>query len=86
MFDIWFGCFMQIDVDLEFIISMVSCQKGPTHHAYAWQIGPFGRIPSICSTPLNIFRWNLDDKGMEDAVEYVCIIFNFPKVIISDIQ
>ena len=22
-------------------ISMVSCQKGPTHHAYAWQIWPF---------------------------------------------
>ena len=22
-------------------ISMVSCQKGPTRHAYAWQIGPF---------------------------------------------
>ena len=22
-------------------ISRVSCQKGPTHHAYAWQIGPF---------------------------------------------
>ena len=21
--------------------SMVSCQKGPTLHAYAWQIGPF---------------------------------------------
>ena len=21
--------------------SMVSRQKGPTHHAYAWQIGPF---------------------------------------------
>ena len=20
---------------------LVSCQKGPTHHAYAWQIGPF---------------------------------------------
>ena len=20
---------------------MVSCQKGPTCHAYAWQIGPF---------------------------------------------
>ena len=28
---------------------MVSCQKGPTRHAYAWQIGPFGRIPSNCS-------------------------------------
>ena len=27
--------------------SMVSCQKGPTRHAYAWQIGPFGRIPSV---------------------------------------
>ena len=23
------------------IISMVSCQKGPIRHAYAWQIGPF---------------------------------------------
>ena len=23
------------------IISMVSCQKGPNRHAYAWQIGPF---------------------------------------------
>ena len=22
-------------------ISMVYCQKGPTRHAYAWQIGPF---------------------------------------------
>ena len=22
-------------------ISMVSCQKGPTRHAYTWQIGPF---------------------------------------------
>ena len=22
-------------------ITMVSCQKGPTRHAYAWQIGPF---------------------------------------------
>ena len=29
-------------------ISRVSCQKGPTRHAYAWQIGDlFGRIPSI---------------------------------------
>ena len=30
-------------------LSMVTCQKGPTRHAYAWQIGPFGRIPSICT-------------------------------------
>ena len=24
-------------------ISMVPCQKGPTRHAYAWQIGPFSQ-------------------------------------------
>ena len=27
--------------------SMVSCQKGPTHHAYAWQIGPLAGYPRI---------------------------------------
>ena len=26
---------------LAYHISMVSCQKGPTRHAYAWPIGPF---------------------------------------------
>ena len=26
---------------LESHLAMVSCQKGPTRHAYAWQIGPF---------------------------------------------
>ena len=26
---------------LRYMTSMVSCQKGPTRHAYAWQIGPF---------------------------------------------
>ena len=26
--------------------SMVSCKKSPTCHAYAWQIGPFGWVPS----------------------------------------
>ena len=24
-------------------ISRVSCQKGPTRHAYEWQIGPFSQ-------------------------------------------
>ena len=24
-----------------YLIASVSCQKGPTRHAYAWQIGPF---------------------------------------------
>ena len=35
--------------------SMVSCQKGPTCHAYAWQIGPFllgyPRAKLICAKP-----------------------------------
>ena len=25
----------------DYLYSMVSCQKGPTRHAYAWQMGPF---------------------------------------------
>ena len=33
------------------LISMVSCQKGPTRHAYAWQIGPFWQDTiDICTT------------------------------------
>ena len=39
---------------LEIGISMVSCQKGPTRHAYAWQIGPFGQ------DTLDIFSFNYD--------------------------
>ena len=30
-----------VRVKIIYDISMVSCQKGPTRHAYAWQIGPF---------------------------------------------
>ena len=34
-------------------ISMVSCQKGPTRHAYTWQIGPFWQDTlDIWSLPL----------------------------------
>ena len=40
-------------------ISRVSCQKGPTRHAYAWQIGPFWQdtlnlrsSSSVWKTPL----------------------------------
>ena len=32
-------------------ISRVSCKKGPTHHAYAWQIGPYWQDTlDLCST------------------------------------
>ena len=28
-------------LSMTYVISRVSCQKGPTRHAYTWQIGPF---------------------------------------------
>ena len=33
--------------------SMVSCQKGPTRHAYEWQIGPFWQ------DTLEMWDWHL---------------------------
>ena len=42
------GCLNALKAILQhWHMSMVSCKKGPTRHAYAWQIGPFGRIPSM---------------------------------------
>ena len=38
-------------------ISMVSCQKGPTRHAYAWQIGPF------CQDTLDIWYASVNWVG-----------------------
>ena len=51
---------------------MVSCQKGPTRHAYAWQIGPFSQdtlefcldknssqIPSLCPLVVTCVRVQL---------------------------
>ena len=41
-------------------VSMVSCQKGPTRHAYAWQIGPFWQdtldiwLGALC---FHCYRW-----------------------------
>ena len=47
-FDVWKGLLL-INGSLIYLyetgsiqwISIVSCQKGPTHHANIWQIGPF---------------------------------------------
>ena len=39
-------------------LSMVSCQKGPTRHAYAWQIGPFWQDTLDVTT--NIMEWKND--------------------------
>ena len=36
--------------DIQWLMSMVSCQKGPTRHAYTWQIGPFWQdTPDVCT-------------------------------------
>ena len=47
-------------------ISRVSCQKGPTRHAYAWQIGPFWQ-----DTLDMIWMW-FNDSNM-----WFCRIENF---------
>ena len=37
------------------LYSRVSCQKGPTRHAYAWQIGPFWQDTlELCITDVSI--------------------------------
>ena len=35
------------------VISMVSCQKGPTRHAYAWLIGPFWQD----TLDMKLYKW-----------------------------
>ena len=52
---IWFCMtnFDMFDDVVESVIkSMVSCQKGPTRHAYTWQIGPFWQDTLYLSLPL----------------------------------
>ena len=44
-------------LDGNIIKSMVSCQKGPTCHAYAWQIGPFWQDTFKMSYPFAKMIW-----------------------------
>ena len=39
------------------LISMVSCQKGHTRHAYAWQIGPFWQ-DTLAMSSLGLSVWD----------------------------
>ena len=46
--------------------TMVSCQKGPTRHAYAWQIGPFLQDTleeELQIYPLDHLNLNLNKEG-----------------------
>ena len=49
------------------LISMVSCQKGPTRHAYAWQIGPFWQDTLDMNTEV-IYINTLPATGEENFV------------------
>ena len=58
---------------------MVSCQEGPTRHAYAWQIGPFWQ------DTLDVSWWTCQDKGLSGLINnthvhiYVGLDVNFSK-------
>ena len=56
---------------------MVSCEKGPTRHAYAWQIGPFSQntldILSSCVT-YGVPGGNTLEKIDHDMTGIDCIL------------
>ena len=53
--------------------SMVSCQKGPTRHAYAWQIGPFWQdTHDVCGNLLlDFFKTLQSDLGCKSGENIV---------------
>ena len=57
---------------------MVSCQKGPTRHAYAWQIGPFWQ--DTLDVGLEYLSVNVYlHTGVETVYEYTSGICGFIK-------
>ena len=73
------------------LISRVSCQKGTTHHAYAWQIGPFWQDTldiciyiSIFGHQVIIANMNISwTSGYHCQYEYKAVYFS---VFVSWIQ
>ena len=60
-------------------ISRVSCQKGPTRHAYAWPIGPFWQdtldIPLYWPIPHgNTHQWDQSSPGASFHLDTIIII------------
>ena len=48
---------------------MVSCQKGPTRHAYAWQIGPFWQDTlDICYSEMFINCYYISEKNVHEML------------------
>ena len=60
-------------------MTMVSCQKGPTHHDYAWQIWPFWQD----TLELRKLPWmtNADRRGKHTGGTFSFILdgFYYPK-------
>ena len=54
-------------------ISRVSCKKGPTRHAYAWQIGPFWQDTLDISIAGDGLRVILDQVTLSLTVAYLVI-------------
>ena len=54
---------------LQIHISMVSCQKGPTYHAYASQIGPFWQD----TLDIEHFLWNYTEV-LQNPIHYNSIL------------
>ena len=57
--------------NIQVSISRVSCKKGPTHHAYAWQIGPF-------------WQDTLDIRCVEFSLWLKCVVMRTTFTVISD--
>ena len=51
---------------------MVSCQKGPTRHAYAWQIGPFSQDTLVIWIKFHVFQGG-------DEITYTLLVFGWHK-------
>ena len=61
---------------LDVLMSMASCQKGPTRHAYAWQIGPFWQDTFDVWYCMHVFRHAVHPKTtyMSRFVIFVVVI------------
>ena len=77
---------------------MASCQKGPTRHAYAWQIGPFWQNTiDICNGDTRtvlieriqyiVSGWwpgNDSNLGIGSHYQYINVIIYMPIMYIID--
>ena len=72
--------YAHFDITVVIYKSMVSCQKSPTRHAYAWQIGPFWQdtLEVSCSELTRmILYWNSSFKmdAKRQITQHFIIIF-----------